>query len=561
MSTIISHKSSILVAVACLASVIYVIGVVVYRLLFHPLAKYPGPLLGRITDWYSVIRSAAGDRHIHFLELHKKHGPFVRFGPNRVSVNTAEGLAKIYGIKANTQKSKYYNVFNDVFKGDSSLTTLDHELHAKKKRVVSSALSESSVRAMEGIVLRNIRKFTGHLGRFPSDPSSGCGDQKGWGSSKNMTEWADYLSFDIMGDICFSGPFEMLDKPDNRYVLDVLPKGVNGLNMSGWMPGILRLKIGNILFAKLNEAMKRYEAFANTQSAKRLAVDSAIKTSDVYSHLLTANLKCAEKGQRPLFTPTDLVGESSLLITGGKGPQFCLVSLRFSASLTSTLCKTIGSDTTATAISTTFFYLLHNPETYEKLKREVRPVFSEVEEIRGGAKLTSCRWLRACIDEAMRMSPGVPGLLPREVLAPGVEIDGHVFPPGVDLGVSHYAIHHNEDLYPDSFVYKPQRWLAEPGEGETRDEAERRVALAHSGFCPFSIGPRGCVGKGMAMKELMVTIARVVWLYDMRLAPGEENRGCGGPGKGYGRHRASEFQLTDMFVSKTDGPLVEFRAR
>ncbi|KAK8018790.1 isotrichodermin C-15 hydroxylase [Apiospora marii] len=536
MSTILSHKSSLLVAAACLVSVIYVIGVIVYRLVFHPLARYPGPLLGRITDWYSVIRSAAGDRHIHFLELHEEHGPFVRFGPNRVSVNTAEGLAKIYGIKANTQKSTYYNVFNDVFKGDSSLTTLDHELHARKKRVVSSALSESSVRAMEGIVLRNIRKFTGHLGDSVTDPHSRTDDEKGWGSPKNMTEWADYLSFDIMGDICFSGPFEMLDKPDNRYVLDVLPKGVNGLNMSGWMPGILRLKIGNILFAKLNEAMKRYEAFANTQSAKRLAMDSAIKTSDVYSHLLAANLKCVEKGERALFTPTDLVGESSLLITG-------------------------GSDTTATAISTTFFYLLHNPETYEKLKKEVRLLFSDVEEIRGGPKLTSCRWLRACIDEAMRMSPGVPGLLPRQVLAPGVEIDGHVFPPGVDLGVSHYAIHHNEDLYPDSFAYKPQRWLSEPTDGETTDEAERRVALAHSGFCPFSIGPRGCVGKGMAMKELMVTIARVVWLYDMRLAPGEEHRGCGGPGKGYGRHRASEFQLTDMFVSKTDGPLVEFRAR
>lgn len=162
----------------------------------------------------------------------------------------------------------------------------------------------------------------------------------------------------------------------------------------------------------------------------------------------------------------------------------------------------------------------------------------------------------------MRMSPGVPGLLPRVALAPsGVEIAGRVFPPGVDLGVAHYAIHHNEDLYPDSFAYKPQRWLQEPQEGETADDARQRVERAHSGFCPFSVGPRGCVGKAMAMKELMITIGRVIWLYDMRLAPGQEDRGRGGPNKGYGRHRTSEFQLTDMFVSKTDGPLVEFRSR
>lgn len=176
--------------------------------------------------------------------------------------------------------------------------------------------------------------------------------------------------------------------------------------------------------------------------------------------------------------------------------------------------------------------------------------------------MSSCRYLRACIDEAMRMSPGVPGLLPRQVLPGGVEIDGHFFPPGVDLGVSHYALHHNEDHYPDSFAYQPQRWLMENDSGgETKEEAEERVARAHSAFCPFSIGPRGCVGKGLAMKELMITIGRVVWLYDMRTAPGEERRGAGGPEKGYGRHRIGEYQMFDMFVSKTDGPVVQFHTR
>jgi hypothetical protein len=51
-----------------------VTAVVIYRLKFHPLAKYPGPLLGRITDWYSVIRSLRGDRHVEFLHLHEKYG-------------------------------------------------------------------------------------------------------------------------------------------------------------------------------------------------------------------------------------------------------------------------------------------------------------------------------------------------------------------------------------------------------------------------------------------------------------------------------------------------------
>ena len=165
---------------------------------------------------------------------HSSHlaGAFVRFGPNRISVNTNEGLHKIYGTKANTQKSSYYHVFNDVFKGDSSLTTIEPGLHARKKRVVSSALSDSSVRAMEELVLRNVRTFCNLIGKGANsaDVSNGAA-QKPWSAPKNMTDWSDYLSFDVMGDICFSGSFGMLEKEDNRYVLRVLPEGVNGFNM------------------------------------------------------------------------------------------------------------------------------------------------------------------------------------------------------------------------------------------------------------------------------------------------------------------------------------------
>lgn len=203
---------------------------------------------------------------------------------------------------------------------------------------------------------------------------------------------------------------------------------------------------------------------------------------------------------------------------------------------------------------------MHNPAAYERLRDEIRPLFASVDEIVGGATLSSCRWLRACIDEAMRMSPGVPGILPRQALAGGVQIGGHIFPEGVDLGVCHYAIHHNEEYYPDSFCYRPERWLV--GSHNTGSSgAGGDHSLVHAAFCPFSIGPRGCVGKSMAMKELMITIARVVWLYDARLAPGEEYRGEGGSGKGYGRHRVGEYQMHDMFVSKTDGPVLQFRHR
>lgn len=80
---------------------------------------------------------------------------------------------------------------------------------------------------MEEHVLNNVRRFWRVVG-------SGGGDEREegrWSSPKDMTRWAGCLTFDIMGDICFSHSFEMLEREENRYILDALPKGVQGLNI------------------------------------------------------------------------------------------------------------------------------------------------------------------------------------------------------------------------------------------------------------------------------------------------------------------------------------------
>ena len=73
-----------------------------------------------------------------------------------------------------------------------------------------------------------------------------------------------------------------------------------------------------------------------------------------------------------------------------------------------------------------------------------------------------------------------------------------------------------------------------------------RVRLAQSAFCPFSVGPRGCIGKGVAYLELSIALARVLWLYDLRLVGGQ----TGG-----------EYTVKDCFVAEKSGPVVQFRRR
>ena len=294
------------------------------------------------------------------------------------------------------------------------------------------------------------------------------------------------------------------------------------------MPLILKLKLDQLLFRKLTHDTRQFQALSKSISDWRVTRGKYTGFRDLFSYLLEA--KDPETGRG--YTNEELIAEAGILIVGGSG-------------------------TTATSLTATIFYLLHNADALETLQREIRARFEDVEDIRIGTALTSCRFLFACIDEAMRLSPAIGALLPREILPGGLTVDGHHFPAGIDIGVPSYSIHHNETYYPDPFTYKPDRWLLPDNNNGPPSPA---LTLARSAFCVFGAGRTSCVGKYLAYQEMSIALARMLWLFDMRLAPGS-TRGEGRVGLGKDRMRKDEFQLYDKFVSTHEGPLVQFKPR
>ena len=55
-----------------------------YRLSpFHPLAKYPGPVIDKTSKWWAAYISAKGDSHRYYKQLHDRYGDVVRIGQRR----------------------------------------------------------------------------------------------------------------------------------------------------------------------------------------------------------------------------------------------------------------------------------------------------------------------------------------------------------------------------------------------------------------------------------------------------------------------------------------------
>lgn len=220
----------------------------------------------------------------------------------------------------------------------------------------------------------------------------------------------------------------------------------------------------------------------------------------------------------------------------------------------SNLLLVAGSDTTSTVFAAMFFYLTRNPKVCEKLIGEIRATFSSANDICSGSKLNSCRYLRAVINEAMRLNPPVPAEPPREVLSGGLTVDGHFLPEGTNVGVALHCLHRNEQVFDTPMAFQPERWIPDEATGIT----VASVAACETAFRPFSIGSRGCPGKQLAYLEMGITMAKVLFLYDVR-AVEDDKLGAGRSELMWGRRNEQEFQLWDIFVSIRNGPNVQFK--
>jgi cytochrome P450 len=137
-------------------------------------------------------------------------------------------------------------------------------------------------------------------------------------------------------------------------------------------------------------------------------------------------------------------------------------------------------------MTSVLYYLMRNPTAYQKLTAEVDAAFSDSTLSTPVAYKAAIKlpYLKACINESMRLHPGVALAMPREVPADGATISDFHFPAGYRVGINPAVVQYDKDIFgPDAEEFNPDRWL----EG---DEAQMERAMIQ-----FGGGSRTCIGK------------------------------------------------------------------
>lgn len=165
----------------------------------------------------------------------------------------------------------------------------------------------------------------------------------------------------------------------------------------------------------------------------------------------------------------------------------------------------------ATLLSGITYYLLTNPDKMKHLSTEIRSTFNSADEI-SFDKLAELKYTNACLKEALRVYPPVPIGSPRVIPKGGQIIAGRWIPADVRVSVHHYSTYHSESNFKNPDTFAPERWLGDPIYASDNQEAHQ----------PFAWGPRNCLGQNMAMHEMRLMLASMVFCFDLELC--EESR-------------------------------------
>ncbi|KAB5575347.1 cytochrome P450 [Coniochaeta sp. 2T2.1] len=465
--------------VSLAASTIFLFAYIIYQRVFSPLSKVNGPFWASLSPTWKLLKMMKGDFHETIVDLHEEYGPIVRIAPNEVIISDKTAIREIYSTTQGRDflKTDYYDAFK-AFR-PTIFGQRDPHLHAKRKRIVSHGYSMSALQAMETYVQSRLQIFLTKMRSFSLT-----------GETINLSKWCHFFAFDVIGELAFSEGFGMLESGVEDEHIRLIEVQMEFGSTVGMVPFLQPLTKWTFLpvpwLRSLQAGRERLKEL--TQSRVERRRNKVSDRKDILGRLIEA------------VDP----------VTGEKLDPIDLRTEAFSSIVA-------GSDSTSSALSYMLHQILTHPDVHRTLVSELRSAFpsAPVSSPPTYAQLAPLPYLQACIKESLRLTPPATVNLPRYVPPGGRVVAGTYFPGGVTVGMSCLPVHLDTETFGvDARTYRPERWLGgaeTPGGERVTPEEMMRY------WIPFGVGSRACIGKNVAMLELVKLIGTLLLYFDVEV--------------------------------------------
>ncbi|KAL4952094.1 cytochrome P450 [Aspergillus filifer] len=433
--------------------------IVLYRAFFHRLRRFPGPWMSKVSCLHAVMQATKRTQyHLDLQEMHRKYGDFVRTGPRELSINRPSAIHTFTNPQFACTKSTWYSHVSDDITQISLNSTRDPDVHRRRRRAWDRGFSMKALPVYEPRLQHKVDVLVSQIKARLDQPL-------------NISQWTMYLAFDVMGLVGFSKDFHQLEDAAEHVAIKELHGQMLILGILKPVPWLLTI-LGAIqgLVGNYGQFMTYCaDRIAEKKAEWRESEDKVPK--DVISWLLKA---IDEKDQSAPPGDQALNEDGRLMII-------------------------TGSDTTGVAI--------------QKLQAELDTVLPQGSQASDSTNETLRRlpYLEAVINETLRLKPAVPSGQPRQTPPEGLQVDEMWIPGDTIVVIPQYVIQRDNRYFPSGDKFIPERWLDEKEKLTRNEEA----------FFPFQLGRYGCVGKQLALMEMRLVLARMVWEFDITFAPCE----------------------------------------
>ncbi|GJE99306.1 cytochrome P450 [Phanerochaete sordida] len=436
----------------------------------HPLARYPGPVLAKVSKLYHVWRIWPGKQHIYIQRLHDRYGDMVRIGPNEVSIRDASCITPVLGAQG-LPKGPMFNGRHLWPETHSLIGFRDPKEHQRRRRPWNRAFNSASVKEFNPIIQARVHELGDALAARE-------------GQVLDLAEWIGFFTYDFMGDMVFGGWTHMVrDGADHNGLWKLIKSGLKVAFVYEHVPWL------SYYAKKLPGAgsdVKQMRAMAFGQTEKRYAAGTTSR--DLFYYL--GNEDGAEKADPP----------KAVVMSDG---------------VTALIA---GSDTTSSVLASLFYCLLRSPEAYARLQAEVDKFYPRGEDALDPKHIPDMQYLEAVINEGLRLFPAVPsGSQRAPEVGKGDRVVGPYFiPEGTQTRVHFWSVHRDARNFSHPDTFWPERWLIAEG------AQAQPAGFVHNAnaWVPFSFGPSNCVGKNLALQEMRMLVCHLVQRLRFRFADG-----------------------------------------
>ncbi|OLY81291.1 Pisatin demethylase [Smittium mucronatum] len=438
---------------------------VIYYAFFDRLRNVPGPFISRFTSFMTRKSMISGDFTDYLFDLHKKYGPVVRIGPNKVSDSSASDFKKVmasYRFRKSIEYEGFAGFHQNVF------STRDEEFNRMRRRQLGPAFSQTGLNSVEDLIEDIcVSTFVNKLNKIVDS---------GNGSAQfNYFRYFQNVTADVIGELAFGERFHAVEN-DGHVVTDWVNDSIKSSFVFNSIPPLKAIRSMIPSLTIVDPRLKQFclDSVKNRQNK----IDKGEFSKDRVDILQMLMVAVNSTNKKPL-SEDELVSEMGDMILA-------------------------GVDTTSIAMTWLITYYMLYPEIYKRVVDEIRTNFpSEDHKITHKETREKLPYFIATVYETLRIKGSVGGGLAREAPVEGVDLSGYNIPHGTDIFMFVAGAHQDTQVWGDNLSFNPDRLLGPEG------EPLKKEILA------FSSGVRICPARNLAWMEIFTIVPNMIKNFDL----------------------------------------------